>query len=275
MYLQINVMEIHSPYLIRPENQDAFEGYGPIREHHHVGQKKLAKRVRSTYSAIRQLSNDTAQFIKDLSTLPGWQNTLFVITSDHGQGLDSHPDVERSILHGNLLYSSQVHVPLILYHPGAESKILAGLRIKQRARLLDLMPTILDYVGFASPADIVGQSLLPFVRGTTPAQTRPSLFFVETHWRDVNKIAAYGPQWKYIKNRDGWKGVNPQELQAVGTREDGTVTDQAARHPEEEAKLQEALAAWEDAFPRIPATSSAEGPSAKEIEQLKALGYLQ
>lgn len=69
-------------------------------------------------------------------------------------GLIDHPGVDKSILHGNLLYESEVHVPLILYNPSDARHIPRGRRVKDRVRLLDLMPTILDYVEVPEPDQI-------------------------------------------------------------------------------------------------------------------------
>ena len=89
-YVQINVMEVHSPRLVREEYLTLFQNY-PVRgEHGYMSQKQLVRRVTGTYRAVRQISHDIGEFLNRIRSLPGWSNTLLVITSDHGQGLDDH-----------------------------------------------------------------------------------------------------------------------------------------------------------------------------------------
>jgi len=265
-YVQIDIMEVHTPDLIRnefkklsPENAGATDRPPGI--------------VWKTQLAVRQVSHDTGLFVKRLSSLRGWENTLFLITSDHGQGLTDHPNVPQSSHHGNLLYESELRVPLVLYNPAGLENLSPGGRLQTRVRLLDLMPTILDYAKLPVPDGLAGTSLLPLLTLTRKPPPLPDVFVAESNWRNVNKIAAYGRKWAYIENRDGWKGVNRYELQRLGTTANGTLTDQIASHPKAATRLRAALARWEARFPKTGPTSPAVNPSDAEREQLRSLGY--
>ena len=96
------------------------------------------ERSREYLRALRQVSQDIGAFVERLLALPGWQDTLFIITSDHGEGLNSHPDIPESKYHGRLLYESQIMIPLIFYHP---KRSLVAKPIDRPVRLLDIMPT--------------------------------------------------------------------------------------------------------------------------------------
>ena len=275
MYVQINIMEVHSPYLVRGEFRDLVRRY-PLRlGHKYYSNDEIRQRVLGTYAAVKQVSHDTAAFVNKISSLPGWKNTLFIITSDHGQGLVNHPDVPGSMHHGNLLYESQLRVPLILYSPEDTRHIPRGRRVRERVRLLDLMPTILDYLGIAVPQGAVGESLLPLISGKGPFPRLPSVFVAETNWREVDKIAAYGRHWKYIENRDEWGGVNKFELQQMGLVENGLLTDQIQNHGQIAEELKLALYDWEQSFPRAEPTSPVAEPTEEEVKQLKSLGYFK
>jgi arylsulfatase A-like enzyme len=273
-YVQINIMEVHSPYLIRKEYATQFRGIR-VRRHPDYEDKEITACVWGTYAALRQVSLDTARFIEELRAVSGWENTLFVITSDHGQGLDSHPGVELSMLHGNILYESQLLVPFILYNPADPERVPAGRRVSRSVRLLDLMPTVLDYAGVDIPGGLIGESLMPLASGGGEGPSLPSVFFAETDFRRAEKVAAYSGVWRYFDNRDGWGGVNASELQRAGGMENGVHTDRIQAYPEEAARLREALRQWEERFPRIPSVQPGESPSAEEIEQLKSLGYIK
>jgi arylsulfatase A-like enzyme len=274
-YVQINIMEVHTPELVRREFMDLGTQYA---EKYVLLDRELGKGrhiVWKTYLAVRQVSYDVGVFVRRLTSLPGWGNTLFVITSDHGQGLADHPNVHDSLHHGNLLYGSQLEVPLILYNPSPASGLPAGRRIDSRARLLDVMPTVLDYTGVPAPSGLDGASVLSVTTGNGPGPALPPVFVAETNWRNVNKIAAYGDTWKYIENRDGWRGVNPYELQRIGGPENGSLTDQIGAYPEVVEGLRRALEAWEARFAMTEAIQPAGEPSEREVEQLKSLGYIE
>jgi arylsulfatase A-like enzyme len=238
------------------------------------GRSALQHFVRGTYCAVRQVSGQIGSFIDDLSSLPGWENTLFVITSDHGQGLADHPHVRNSVYHGNLLYDSQVSVPLILYNPADTTLVCGGRRVKDMIRLLDLLPTVLDYVGIDVPSVADGESLLGLLSSTGKPPDLPEVFVAETNWKDVDKIAAYSSEWKYIENRDGWEGVNPFELQRTGIVEDGALTDCMSDNAGEAERLRRFLKEWERRFPRGERAQPSDLPTSAEIEQLKSLGYI-
>jgi arylsulfatase A-like enzyme len=276
-FVQINIMEVHSPHLIREEYKGMFQDYPVKQINFKYSQKKLENLVRGTLAAVKQASSDVGDFVRRLRDVPGWENTLFIITSDHGQGLDDHPHVHGSPAHGSLLYESQLRVPLIFYHPGKPRTPLKARKIKNRVRLLDLMPTILDYVGVSLPKKykIHGTSLMGLIQdGNSPAPQLPDYFIAETNWRKVNKISVFGKEWKYFENRDGWLSLNKRELHPFGITEDGKLTDKLSENTDIGKRFKHILHKWEKRFkPAKPAYP--EGKLSKEeIKQLKSLGYL-
>ena len=166
-----------------------------------------------------------ARFIRSLEERPEWSNALFVVTSDHGEGLSDHPHVALSHSHGLLLYSSQLLVPLIFYTPSSD--LPRGKVIDRPVRLLDLMPTLLDYAGVPLPEGVRGVSLLPLIREEVDDVSLPDRFVVETQFQSADKIGVYAADWEYIENRDGHRGTSPRELQRVGVKEDGVRTNLA------------------------------------------------
>ncbi|MEX2015443.1 MAG: sulfatase-like hydrolase/transferase [Candidatus Hydrogenedentales bacterium] len=262
IYLQFSLMEMHEywraqHHLIRDEFLDAF----PQEEN---------TRRRRYLQSLRQLSHDVDAFIERLQQRPGWRDALFVIVSDHGEGLDSHPAVQKSDHHGRLLYASHVHVPWILY--SAELPVLAQT-VARPVRLLDLTPTLLDLLGVASPAGLDGVSLAPLLNGDEVEL--PSYFVTETHFRNYEKIAAYSSDWVYIDNRDPHNGVPRFELQALERAANGAKTNALETHGQQVEQIREYLAQWEAAHPRVPATTAEEALSEDEREQMKSIGYLE
>lgn len=265
-YVQACVMEVHgafSPGVVKPPFAGRFLG---TRDHLYL-------------EAIALVSSEIDRFVEKLVTLPGWDDTLVVITSDHGQGLFDHPDVAESRLHGRLLYDSHTVVPLILHHPasasaapGSQTRLPAGLVIERPVRLLDVAPTVLDFAGVPRPDGLDGVSLMPLLAGEDVAL--PAVLISETEYRDMDKIAAFDGPWKYIDSKDGHVGVAPSELQQRGRPENGKLTDVSGRYPEHVRRLSDYVARWKADHPREAPTLQQHALPPAEVEQLKALGYL-
>jgi arylsulfatase A-like enzyme len=259
VYLQINIMEVHEynrgPRTLTGERFRSEFGAAPDGEYR---------------AAVRQASSDIGAFTARLAALPGWEDALIVITSDHGEGLGDHPGVLRGQFHGFVVYESQVRVPLILVRRGG---LPAGRVVATPVRLVDLFPTLLDHIGIAIPPGIAGRTLVPLLGAGTADPGLPRHFVAESRFRDVNKIAVYGGDWCYIENRDGWAGVNPRELQPRGGGENGVWTDRIEQQPEIAAALRDYLAQWEASHPPAPPTLDRDALSPEEEEQLRSIGY--
>src|SRR5436853_1598931 len=84
-----------------------------------------------------------------------YQNTLIILSGDHGESLGEH-GVKT---HGFFIYNATLHVPLIIHLPGdMHARTVANL-----VNLADLMPTVLAALNIQIPAQVQGQSLLPLM----------------------------------------------------------------------------------------------------------------
>ena len=94
-----------------------------------------------------------------------FDDSVFVLTSDHGEGLGQHGEG----FHGYFIYDSTVHVPLILRMPfgGLEGRV-----VDEAVSHVDLLPTVLSIAGRDVPADVQGIDLLPLILGREPAAVR-------------------------------------------------------------------------------------------------------
>jgi choline-sulfatase len=99
-------------------------------------------------------------FLDRLRAAHALDRTLVVVASDHGESLGEHG--ERT--HGLFAYESTLRVPLILWAPTA----LPTSSIETPARLVDVMPTVLDLVGVAAPGGLDGRSLRAAAPGDDP-----------------------------------------------------------------------------------------------------------
>src|SRR5439155_10495775 len=87
-----------------------------------------------------------------------YDDALIVLLSDHGEGLGDHGEQE----HGLFLYRETIRVPLIIRLPRNQS---AGRRIGVPVQHIDLVPTILDWLGLPPQRGLRGRSLAPLVSG--------------------------------------------------------------------------------------------------------------
>ena len=102
-----------------------------------------------------------ARFLTRIEQLGLNENTLFVITSDHGEEFNEH----GSWGHGHSVYQELLHVPLMIRWPGVAP---AGARVPDVVTTMDIAPTMLEALGMPSPPDFEGRSLLGYLRGSPP-----------------------------------------------------------------------------------------------------------
>ena len=94
------------------------------------------------------------------------KNTLIVLTSDHGESLGEHGEET----HGYFIYESTLRVPLIFHWPAGAGQYPA--RIDEPASLIDVAPSILDFLAIPAPPQFQGRSLLRLLR-PHPPDTEP------------------------------------------------------------------------------------------------------
>ncbi|MCP3960113.1 MAG: sulfatase [bacterium] len=117
--------------------------------------------------------------------------TFVILISDHGEGLD--PERGRTH-HAGRLHEDQIRIPALIRGPGVEARDL-----RMPVSLVDLMPTILDLAGVASPAELDGVSLAPALEGGDSPGPRP-LFALEHAfwWPDGQRKKSHSPRHRAI-----------------------------------------------------------------------------
>src|SRR5439155_11426235 len=85
------------------------------------------------------------------------ENTILAVLSDHGESFSEHGEYA----HGVFLYDTTLRIAWLMARPG----IPAGVRLKQQARTIDLLPTLLELMAGSGPARIQGASLIPSLSG--------------------------------------------------------------------------------------------------------------
>jgi arylsulfatase A-like enzyme len=118
--------------------------------------------------------------------------TMVIVTSDHGEAFAEH----GMIRHGFEVWEELVHVPLIVYVPGAEAR-----RVSVRRSLIDVSPTIAQAFGLdLKEADFAGSSLLADILASkeSGAEVRPVLVDMPQGPHNQERRAFYSDQYKLI-----------------------------------------------------------------------------
>lgn len=136
------------------------------------------------YGLMTEVDHHVGRILKFLRESGQYDDTLVVFTSDHGEYLGDH------YLMGKYGYFDQAfHVPLIIRDPDDAANAQRGRRVGAFSEAVDLMPTILDWIGCKVPRQCDGESLLPLVREGKAAGWR-----TEAHWefdfRDIRDLGA-------------------------------------------------------------------------------------
>lgn len=118
------------------------------------------RRIRFLYAGeVRYVDLWVGELLRGLRQRGRYDESLIVITADHGEGLWDH----GMRAHGTDLYEEQIHVPLLVKYPGMTPA--DARRIDTPVSLVDLAPTILETVGLPLPPSFQGADLTPLARG--------------------------------------------------------------------------------------------------------------
>jgi arylsulfatase A-like enzyme len=236
--------------------------------------------LRALYRAeIAYLDDRIGELRQHLEDAGEWEDTVFVVTADHGENIGDHGLMD----HQYALYDTLLHVPLLV-HGGPFTD---GEAIDDLVQLTDLGPTLLDVAGVDAPdfrAQAQGQSFHPDAdagsREFAIAEylaPQPSMEALEkrvgtlpdsVRRYDRSLRAIRDDEWKLIRGSDG-----STELYHVADDPEER-TDLAAEHPEQVDRLTSALDDWLDSFDHADVSDTVD-MSNDTKQRLEDLGYLQ
>lgn len=114
---------------------------------------------------IKQCDDQLGRLLDHLEATGRMQDTMIVLTSDHGDYLGDHWLGEKDLFH-----EASVKVPLIVYDPRPEADVTRGVTCDALVESIDLAATFVEVAGGSVPDHILeGKSLMPWLRGETPA----------------------------------------------------------------------------------------------------------
>lgn len=127
------------------------------------------KRILATmYGQITFCDKAVGMLTDKLKELGLYDKTIIVFTADHGNFGGRYGLIGKT----KAFYDVLVRVPLVVHFPGIEG----GNTYQAQLENIDVMPTILDFLGFENPEGVKGKSFLPILTGQTPDKHRNVIF---------------------------------------------------------------------------------------------------
>jgi arylsulfatase A-like enzyme len=200
-----------------------------------------------------------AELVDALSDRGLLEQTIIIITSDHGEELLEHGMVK----HGPQLYQESIHVPLVVRSPGSVS---GGERVDRPFELRHL-PALavglmgLDHGGFPLPPTPDSPEASPSFSYAAPAlePRKP--------WPRHRIASLTGRRWKLIR----WFDFDRLELYDLAD-DPGETVDRAETEPDAVDRMMEVL---DLRLHSTPVQVDGDPALEEDLEELRALGYVQ
>lgn len=287
-FLYIHYPGLHSPYLAPPPYDTIFwqkdvsdEMKGVVASFSSDDQGEYAggplKRdmldfIISQYDGlIRYTDVYIGGFLDDLEKLGLSKNTLVILIADHGEGFFEH----GKFFHGNSLYDETLHVPLIMRLP---ETLPQGKIIPDMARLIDIMPTVLDVLDIRNANIMQGVSLLPLVKGETASLAKVDSFS-EAHLLPLKGVRT--DRWAFSAISADNGDLEPYELYDL-ENDKSEMNNLVKQNLQEVNVFMAKLKDYNDSSKRLRVSLLGEGfidepliMDEKEKEILRSLGYAQ
>jgi arylsulfatase A-like enzyme len=149
-------------------------------------------------SRIKQTDYLIGLLVNKMENLGLFNNTIFILTTDHGEELFEHDIFGHDVS----LYNPVLKIPLIIHVPD----LGVGLRVREKVQLVDVMPTLLDLLDIRHDLVLSGRSLLPLFEGgnwseraviserfENPFLNWSTSFFDEGNTLFVGNVVCYNP----------------------------------------------------------------------------------
>ncbi|MBN1804339.1 MAG: sulfatase [Sedimentisphaerales bacterium] len=165
-FMWLHYMDIHEPYIppqkyidkvggcgdLKPEQMlDMFKNILLPRNASDSNQVELLKKL--YHAHICEVDEYVGQLFNMLKDLDLLENTIVILTTDHGDEFGEH----GSLSHDGKFYSELINVPLLIY----DSSFGQGQKVDTIVSGVDIAPTVCHLLGTSCPENWHGQSLLP------------------------------------------------------------------------------------------------------------------
>ena len=209
---------------------------------------------------IRYTDNEIGRLISHLKERDVWRNTMMVVTSDHGEEFLEHGSWE----HQKTLYEEVVRIPLVVAGPEVTTR-----RETRPVSLLDIAPTILDFLKLKTAPTMQGVSLL------RPVADQREMYGETDQTLDGSRLSFLrggASSWKAILRSDpAKKSIRASEWYDLAVDPGEKVNRPPAESLRATIETRTRDAALKS---RSAAASAPVELSAEQKEKLRALGYI-
>ena len=194
---------------------------------------------------IKYVDNQISVLLNELKNMRLLDNTLIILTADHGEEFLEHGD----LFHGDHLYDESIRVPLIIRLPGIIPK---NKVIDKVVRSIDIMPTILDILGIYPEITMQGVSLMPLVNYNINLNINAYAEEKERLSSSMKRedIAIRTDRWKFISTHNSEANTCDYELYNL-KRDPKELINLVEREPEVTKELKKKLIGWLDDCQRV------------------------
>jgi arylsulfatase A-like enzyme len=240
---------------------------------------KTAEQVGFLYDAsIRQADHNVGGIIETLKSQGVWDNTLFILLSDHGEEFGEHGGWQ----HDQSVYEELMHVPLMIRFPHAQ---FAGRRVNDTLSLVDLMPMIFDYMQRPDLMyDLRGKSFLSAIDGV-PFHKPGELFVTGMRMNNKKHFKLFKEtrgDINIVIRKDNYKGifnVEPDTMELYDlTADPAEKIDLSVKETDLTRQMKRYAKNWyaeNSAKQKNKAPLKSEKLDEATLENLKSLGYIE
>jgi arylsulfatase A-like enzyme len=277
-FLFLNYMDAHIPLVPPAPFRDRFPGrdwrFSPAS-----GQQDLTNEVNngkrhvqdtekrhllSQYDGgIAYMDSEIADLLNWLREMGLYENTLIMITADHGEAFGDHDLMQHGV---GSVYQEQVHVPLLIKYPDQHD----GHRSDALVSHVDIMPTVLKAAGCVLPGGLQGRTLdLREEQMTEPVFAEASALGevqANPRLRGFRRAIYIGSQ-KLIK----WT-AGASEMYNL-SEDPAELKNQYRPDEPSTASLMARLTTWTDGISRRLSTPAK--PDKATMDRIRSLGYIQ
>lgn len=216
---------------------------------------------------IAYADENLGTILRELEKLGELDRTLIVMTSDHGEGRLEH----NEMTHAFLAYDPTIRVPLILQVPGRAG----GVRVSERVGTVDIVPTVLDLLGFDLPDHLQGRSLGPLTREQSEPGEEAPANRRDYYSESMSPRLSHGVGELRVLFRGPYKYIHGPRSELFNLDDDpAELNDLSAAMARETEQLEGALQSFVTAHASASAADAAHEASEETRRQLAALGYL-
>ena len=280
-FLWLHYYDPHWRYVVQPEFEiDAEAAYRThitdipemselMRRTSELDSADIAELERRYDADIAFTDHHVGRFLHHLRVLDLFDSSMIILVADHGEEFMDHGFVS----HGHSVYGELVNVPLIVHYPGTPPAVVDDL-----VALVDIYPTVLELLEIEPSESLVGRVLPrstgdPSGRVVFTGAVGGALYEIDegdsVRKRFANQRAAISGNWKLIRDLQTDRRLLFDLVADPGEQND-LYPERGAEHADLEARLD----AWIAEAAKVTPTTSEIELTPKEIESLRALGYV-